>query len=741
MSAQPNKPRKVVVLGGGLSAMTSVFYLTQEPDWQQKYDITVYQMGWRIGGKGASGVNPQIGYRIEEHGLHLWMGFYENAFNTMRTCYDLLGRPSGKPLASFDEAFKPQSDMTFSEYVDGTWTDWTLKFPTLPGKRGDGILPGTHAFLEMWKNYLIAEWREWWQHHRPKPKPAGLIQRIIRFFKKIFRFLAPVPVIKAYFEEAEHEFKAIEQGLTDRLEGFGEHLIALFFGTFAQWVHQSDNHNERIFKIIAGIRRWLWDELGELVYHNNAARHIWTSMDFAFAVMTGLVRDHVLQRNPDGSLHLDFDVINGYDYGEWLVRNGADPKLTLQSPPVRSMYDGPFAFLHGRVKQPNVEAGTILRIFFRLAFTCKEAVVWRMQAGMGDTIFGPMYEVLSKAGVKFKFFHRAKHLSLSQDQKTVSKVLIGKQVDTVSDSYEPLVTVNELPCWPSEPLYEQIVPAQRELLWRMAAEGKNVNLESSWSCWEDREDIVLEAGKDYDSLIIGFSIATVADLCKELIAVSPRWQQSIQAVKTVQTQAYQLWFNASPAQLGIAPDKLLSTYVEPVDTFATMNQLLDREVWTPDQKPACIAYLCGVMADAAVIPPYSAHNFPIAQTEEAKQALVKYIETNLQHLVPGAYDAQGRFRWEMLTDIFDGTGEARLRSQYWRANVEPSERYVLSVKDSSQYRLETNKTGFDNLFVTGDWIKNGFNAGFVEGAVVSGMLTARAVSGQPIHIIGENWGA
>ena len=217
MPESQNKPRKIAVLGGGLSAMTSVFYLTQEPDWQQKYDITVYQLGWRIGGKGASGVNPEIGYRIEEHGLHLWMGFYENAFNTMRTCYDLLGRKAGMPLASFEDAFKPQADMTFAECVDGKWTDWTLKFPTLPGKRGDGVLPGTKEFLDMWKNYLVQEWRAWWAHHRPKPKPTSLLERIINFFKKIVGFFSSVPAVRAYFEEAEREFKAIEQGLLDKL--------------------------------------------------------------------------------------------------------------------------------------------------------------------------------------------------------------------------------------------------------------------------------------------------------------------------------------------------------------------------------------------------------------------------------------------------------------------------------------------------------------------------------------------
>ena len=49
---------------------------------RDRYDVTVYQPGWRLGGKGASGRGPAD--RVEEHGLHVWMGFYENAFALMR---------------------------------------------------------------------------------------------------------------------------------------------------------------------------------------------------------------------------------------------------------------------------------------------------------------------------------------------------------------------------------------------------------------------------------------------------------------------------------------------------------------------------------------------------------------------------------------------------------------------------------------------------------------------------------
>ena len=49
---------------------------------------TVAQVGWRLGGKGASGRNPDRGQRIEEHGLHIWLGFYANAFRLLRACYE-----------------------------------------------------------------------------------------------------------------------------------------------------------------------------------------------------------------------------------------------------------------------------------------------------------------------------------------------------------------------------------------------------------------------------------------------------------------------------------------------------------------------------------------------------------------------------------------------------------------------------------------------------------------------------
>ena len=78
------KPR-IAILGGGAGAVTAALELSK-PGWEDHYEsITLYQQGWRLGGKGACGRGRDL--RIEEHGLHLWFGFYENAFRLLDRCH------------------------------------------------------------------------------------------------------------------------------------------------------------------------------------------------------------------------------------------------------------------------------------------------------------------------------------------------------------------------------------------------------------------------------------------------------------------------------------------------------------------------------------------------------------------------------------------------------------------------------------------------------------------------------
>ena len=137
----PRARRRVAILGGGIPALTAAHALT-DPALGGRYEVTVYQPGWRLGGKGASGRNQEANNRIEEHGLHVWYGFYDNAFRVMRACYEELGRPAQHPLATLEDAFLPQSYVVLNEQHRGRWIAWRMDFPRNHQQPGSGDIEG-----------------------------------------------------------------------------------------------------------------------------------------------------------------------------------------------------------------------------------------------------------------------------------------------------------------------------------------------------------------------------------------------------------------------------------------------------------------------------------------------------------------------------------------------------------------------------------------------------------------------
>ena len=90
------------------------------------------------------------------------------------------------------------------------------------------------------------------------------------------------------------------------------------------------------------------------------------------------------------------------------------------------------------------------------------------------------------------------------------------------------------------------------------------------------------------------------------------------------------------------------------------------------------------------------------------------------------------FRWELLCGAA-GAGPDRLRSQFWRANVDPSDLYVQSLPGTDHLRLRADQSGFDRFVLAGDWTDNGVNAGCIESATLSGIHAANAVLGRPLN--------
>ena len=90
-------------------------------------------------------------------------------------------------------------------------------------------------------------------------------------------------------------------------------------------------------------------------------------------------------------------------------------------------------------------------------------------------------------------------------------------------------------------------------------------------------------------------------------------------------------------------------------------------------------------------------------------------------------DDPGGLDLSLLESVSGGTGAQRLASQYYRANIDPSERYVLTLPGSTVYRMAPGDTDFSNLVIAGDWTLSSINGGSVEAAVESGVLAARGL--------------
>jgi uncharacterized protein with NAD-binding domain and iron-sulfur cluster len=702
MSTRPERTserERIVILGGGMGALAAAWYLTDQPGWQERYQLTIYQQGWRLGGKGASGRNAQRAQRIEEHGLHIWFGFYANAFRMIRAAYDSLGRAPGTPLAGWRDAFKAQDYVALAEPLAGRWQPWHLLFPTRPGSPGEGDPP------TMWQMALvlldwIGDWLDQLDALTGERAGAEIRARDIARSHDMLKALAgSLPADPRTHPEDRHAL------LARSLEGMRERLHAGY--------RQLD---------------------GAGAVDSDQLRHLRVGLEIGSTVLKGLFADGVFRNG--------FDSINDVDLRAWLARHGGDPMLCLDSTPVRAAYDMFFAYEDGDFSKPNLEAGTDLRIMMRATLGYKEAFMFKMQAGMGDTVFTPLYQALAARGVAFRFFHRVEELV--PDGELVGSIRMTGQVALAGAAYDPLVDVKGLACWPSAPDYAQLDPAHAQLL-----QERGVDLESYWSDWpavfEQRfgrplPTVTLEHGRDFDHVVFAIPVGSLALLCPRLLAGSPALMATATQLRTIATEAYQVWLNRDLAQLGWTfqpggQEPLLTAFSSPYDTWAPMDHLLAREAWEPGQAPRSVHYFCSAMPMAAY-PPQSDSGFPARCAALARQAAVQQLDQDIGALWPAA-GASGAFPWQWLVDPNGAAGPARFDSQFWRANVDPSERYVLSVAGSTRYRLGAGESGFGNLTLAGDWLKTGVDAGCIEAAVMGGMQASRAISGYPKTIEGE----
>ncbi len=670
-------PTRVAVLGGGPGAIAAAFELTATPELREAYEVTVHTLGWRLGGKGASGRNAAVAQRIEEHGLHIWFGFYDNAFDAMRRCYEELGRAPGAPLASWSDAFKALDDCVQYESFGGKWVAHHFTLPSNPLTPGDPADVGLWEMVRRTFEFLEGAWHE--LDSGTAANAPGARRRILQ-----------APVRHGIHLLRRHAARRARSGRPAPLE-----LRA------AAWLARRLN-------------KWVWRAVVRQRLAEKGVRLFYMWLDMAAAILTGIVKDRLVERG--------FGAINGEEFRAWLRRHGASQLTVEGSPIVRAIYDAAFCYEEGDITKPNVAAGKAAQDLIRSLLLYKGALMYKMQAGMGDTVFGPFYEVLRRRGVRFEFFHCVTRLGTGPDGANVEEIDVVPQATVAGDAYEPLVDVKGLPCWPSEPDWKQLNEGEQ-------LRSSGVNLEQDTNPL-GHAPLTLRRGEDFDVAVLGIPVGGLPPICAELAAANEPFSQMLEHADTVMTQALQLWLTRDGHELGFPfhAGSLASCFAEPLDTYCDMNQLLDREEWGPAENVRQIAYFCGVLPHAGVSTQAQAD-------QRARECALNYLGRDVQIVWPGALDASG-FDWSLLVDTNGASGPQRLDSQYSRANFSGSERYALTLAGRVGYRLWPGKSGFQNLMLAGDWTRNGIDGGSVEAAVTSGMLAARAICGSPAVVRG-----
>jgi len=728
---QPNlspKKKKIAILGTGIGALSTAFELSDFPGWQDLYEITVYQVGWRAGGKTASsrGVNN----RIQERGIHILQGWYWNMFRLVRRSYDERRKKGIDPTQRYqhwkDALVKDDTTLltTQKDESKNEWDSWPFIFPE------DELIPGDASKIPA-KVFVVRILGIVCQLIFGSPYknrkgvfaffPRWIFSKFVRSYPIADANPADIPDPK-YTSDPRKNAKLCMDDMDDRLEDRStlslSKIAFLLLLPFVWLVFLGYT----IFRIL------LWPLLG-----------FWTGLYrffSAFEWMLVTAKGALQHCYSWKESKLIFGKVNEQDYRVFLKKAGGS-KMMIDCGLVKFMYYGSFANLKG--DEPGVLAADIAIRIVLDTILYRGSLVWKTRAGTGGTIITPIFQVLKDRGVSFKFFHRVKQIHYSRSG-IIEKISVAEQVKLADhvQEYQPLKKYNEVFDWPESPLLDQLDPE-----WAARISEGNVDLESMWAKWTDYREKELLIGQDFDQIVLAIPVNALKDICSEIVEHDHRWAEMVKKVPTTQTFGVQLWISKSWAELGFnGPDWGLRTTDEPnsvnyanlLYSWTDMTRILEEENWPVDNQPRDLAYFCGTMADSEKeLPPYSDHSFPETQYKRVFDFSKAWIDQYMGWVFPNGRPAGNPFGldYNLLVNPDSNEKEVQgielLKKQYFTANIDPSNRYTLAWPGTDKYRFKADESGFDNLFIAGDWTNFGLNVGHLEGTCISGIRAALAV--------------
>lgn len=641
----------------------------------------------------ASGRNSEEGkgYRIEEHGIHSFLGCYFNAGEMMNDVFAELKKMPGLNgyYTSFDDAFVPQHSAVQWDHIDDKWTPWYVAMPANKRKYGTTTSNGNyHNAIKDTLKLIVSDYLPQLKSAADHVSPPTLKPAIDAFIQEIIQFLKEnVPILSDMG-------KAVVEWLAKTWSAFKEKC-----GTFLPLLLKSEKF-----------------------------RHAYIKIDFFCGILSGFFKDEIMKHG--------FISIDHLEFKDWLRSHNVD-KITIESPSTLNTPFITYNFPDGDMgKGTWMAAGCFLNWTLIQLGYCG-SIIQGFTGGSGETILAPVYKVLKERGVKFEFFHKVSNLNPSSDKARIESVDVIVQTEVKNGAaYNPLIGPigdDKLMSWPHEPRFEQLEEGDE-------LKKLNVNLESWWTPWKNSRTKKLVHGDHFDHLVLGISLGALEHICPDLIKdkSKPQWKSMVDNIHTIQTQAMQIWYKKDVAEL-LNPlvkelpkgdEWMAGTYKSEIAGQVDFSHLIKTEQW-PVDGPKGIFYLCGPKKDTGV-PDFSHSTYPAQQHDLVKQNCLKYLH-GMEPVMAEGVDIFD----EMYTD--DGsTGTDKFDFQFWRANIDPTERYVTSSPNSTKHRIEAGESGYSNLTLCGDWIYTGLNIGSVEGAVMGGRLASRAISKKPEadHIYG-----
>lgn len=727
---------RVAIIGGGCAGMAAAWELSKLP----QYDVHLYERSWRLGGKGASGRGEDG--RIHEHGLHIWLGFYENAFRMMRECYaEVQARQWGPnaqaedrlPHGSIDDAFFPEPLIGVGSQTRAReWEIWSGHLPPTAGRPGDPFDNATNPFtlpsylarcLRLIKTLMLSMIGPTGAERPGEPRSEGrsASDEAIDLDFSLKTTRSPRVLV-------DHMAKMLRVGVLTTAAGVLQGVT--IFETWLRSFRVAPTDGNTVLEFVEAVAAQTRKLLRDVVAVDERLRWKTEIIDIVMTIAVGLYRDKVLfdQRG--------LDAINNIDYRVWLKKHGAT-KGAIDSSFMKGIYELVFAFEDGNRKKPRLAAGVALRGALRMFFTYRGAMFFRLRSGMGDVVFSPLYRVLQKGvtrdGVRvqqpvtFHFMHELRSINFKfakPDDRRITRITFSTPGDPAELDRLSTTALDHFGCWPD---------SDRHFEGALAPPGTK------------RRQRVLKDGEDFDVVIFAMGKDDFVKACEEGakddadqdLFQLPQWAAMRDHVKTVATKAAQVWLDWDLDQLGWHRGPgVISALGQPFGTWADMTHTLSSERKWRARHPnegwqappgedlvRSVASFCSVLPDK-VVERY--RKDPDRLRDQVKKDLREILSQGVRPLWPDAFDDdQGLTALDRVVP-----GGTSLDRQHVQVNFDGSDRYTLALPGSIQHRVSPLDRSVTNMTIAGDWTACGIDAGCVEAAVISGLLAVHAITGE-----------